>query len=120
MSYLQLYIYRVQQGHREEFLNIMRKARQIYHKYGADGEELFFLHNRKSKYGLKGLWEVLPAAEGEEIWIGLDCYQNVKQCEEVMKKVNADPKIDPLYERIIQLVGSASHIVRGEFEQVTY
>lgn len=98
----------------------MRKVREIYRKHGGYGEELFSIHNRTSKYGVTGLREVLPTAEDEEIWIGLDRYQSFEQCEEVMKKVDADPEIEPLYERIIQLVSSALRIVRGEFDMVAY
>ena len=120
MGYLQLYIYRIRKDHREEFLNIMRKARQIYRKHGAYGEELLALHNRTSKYGLTGLWEEVPTTEDEDLWIGLDHYDNPEHCAIVTKKVNADPEIDPLYEQIVRLVRSASRIVRGEFETVDY
>ena len=120
MGYLQLYIYRIRRAHREKFLNTMRKAREIYRKHGACGEELFALHNKTSKYGITGLWELLPTAEDEELWIGLDRYENLEHCAEVTKKVDADPEIDPLYEQIIELVSSASRIVRGELEMVAY
>ena len=120
MSYLQLYIYRIRKAHRQKFLGIMRKAREIYRKHGAYGEQLFALYHRTSKYGITGLWEVLPTAEDEELWIGLDRYENLEHCAEVTKKVDADPEIDPLYEQIIELVSSASRIVRGEFEMVAY
>jgi len=120
MGYLQLYIYRIRKGHREKFLDIMRKAREIYRKHGAYGEELFALQNKTSKYGVTSLWEVLPTTEDEELWIGLDRYDSLEHCAEVMKKVDADPEIEALYERTIQLVGSASRIVRGEFGMVSY
>ncbi|UCH70289.1 MAG: DUF1428 family protein [Candidatus Bathyarchaeota archaeon] len=120
MKYLQLYIYRLRKVHRREFLNIMHKAREIYRKHGGYGEEVFRLHKKRSKYGLTGLWKVLPTTGDEEIWIGLDRYQSFEHWKEVMKKVNADPEIEPLYERVIQLVSSASRIVRGEFEMVAY
>ena len=120
MSYLQLYVYRIRKADQGKFLDIMRKVREIYRKYGAYGEELFVLHNKASKYGVTGLWELLPTAEDEELWISLDRYQNPEQCAKVTKKVDADPEIDPLYERTIELVSSASRIVRGEFGMVTY
>lgn len=120
MGYLQLYVYRIRRAHREKFLNTMRKAREVYRKHGAYGEELFMLQNKTPKYGVTGLWELLPTAEDEELWIGLDRYGNLEHCAEVTKKVDADPKIDPLYEQTIGLVSSASQIVRGEFEMVAY
>ena len=98
----------------------MRRAREIYREHGALGEELFALHDRTCKYGVTGLWEVLPTTEGEELWIGLDRYESLEHCAEVMKKVDADPEIEPLYERTIKLVSSASRIMRGEFEMVAY
>ncbi|MFB0569032.1 MAG: DUF1428 family protein, partial [Nitrososphaeria archaeon] len=117
MGYLQLYIYCIPKAHREEFIDIMRRAREIYRKHGAYGEDLFALHNRTSKYGVTGLWELLPTTEDEEIWIGLDRYEALEHCAEVMKKVDANPEIESLYERTIQLVSSASRIVLGEFQK---
>ncbi|MFQ6087971.1 MAG: hypothetical protein ACE5K0_03610 [Candidatus Methanofastidiosia archaeon] len=66
------------------------------------------------------MWEVLSTAKDEEIWIGLARYKSFKHWEEVMKKVDADPEIEPLYERTIQLVSLALRIVRGEFETIAY
>jgi len=120
MSYLQLYVYRIRKADRGKFLDIMGKAREIYRKHGACGEELFALHNKTAKYGVTGLWEVLPTTEDEELWIGLDRYENLEHCTKVMKKVDADPEIEPLYEQTIELASSASGIVRGEFEMVAY
>lgn len=120
MGYLKLYLYPIQRRHRDEFLEIMREVRDIYQKHGAYGEELFLLHERTSKYGVTGLWEILPTKEDEEIWIGLDRYRDAEHSKEVMKAVDADPEINPLYEGILQLVNSPSRIVRGEFEEVGY
>ena len=120
MSHLLLYIYRIRQEDREEFLQVMRKARWIYRGHGGAGEELFLLENMTPYYTLQGLWEVTPAEEGEEIWVGLDRYEDAGHCQRVSKAVDADPAIDPLYEKIVGLVGSPGRIVRGEFEQVEY
>lgn len=98
----------------------MKKAREIYRKHGAKGEELFLLQDRTEKHGLTGIWEVIPAEEGDDIWLGLDQYDSTEHCREVMEKVDNDPEIDALYERVVELVSSASRIVRGEFEQVGY
>ena len=120
MSYLLLYIYRVQQEDRKEFLEVMRSARWVYRGHGGAGEELFLLGNDTPKYGLTGLWEVTTREEDEEIWVGLDHYEDAEHCDRVMKAVNAEPEIDALYARITALVGSAGRIVRGEFEKVEY
>jgi len=120
MSHLLLYIYRIRREDREEFLEVMRSARWIYRGHGGAGEELFLLENENPYFSLTGIWEVTPPAADEEIWVGLDRYEDAEQCERVMKAVNAEPEIDVLYERIVGLVGSAGRIVRGEFEQVEY
>lgn len=120
MGYLLLYVYRIRQEDREEFLEVMRSARWIYRGHGGAGEELFLLSDDTPKYGLTGLSEVTPPAEGEEIWVGLDHYEDAEHCERVMKAVDVEPEIDALYARITALVGSAGRIVRGEFEKVEY
>ena len=120
MSYVLMYIYRIKGEDREEFLEVMRKARWIYRGHGGAGEELFLLDNDAPYYGLSGIWDVAPIAENEEMWIGLDRYEDAEQCKEVMRTVDEDPDINPLYERIVQLVGSTDRIIRGELEQVEY
>ena len=120
MNHLLLYIYRIKQENREEFLEIMRRVRWIYRGHGGAGEELFNLKNINPYFSLTGIWEVTPPAEDEEIWVGLDRYEDAEHCELVMKDVNDDPSIDALYERIIGLVGSAGRIIRGEFDWVEY
>jgi uncharacterized protein YbaA (DUF1428 family) len=120
MSYLQLYIYRILREHHDEFLEVMQNARAIYRKHGADGEELFLIREKDAMYSLASLDDVLPIEEGEEIWIGLDRYKDEQHCKKVMKKVDADPEIEPLYEKVVKMVGKASRIVRGQFTQVEY
>ena len=120
MTYLQLYIYRVQNKNREEFLKITREVNKIFRKYGTEGEQLFLLHDNISKYGTTGLWEILPTKANEEIWIGINHFKNTKHCDEVMKKFDADPETNQLYSKFINSVSSASRVIRGEFEKILY
>jgi uncharacterized protein YbaA (DUF1428 family) len=120
MAHIQIYIYRVPKPHREEFLETMRKARDIYSKHGAKGEELFILADKTPRYGLTGLWELLCTRDDEDVWVGLDSYEDADHCRGVMEAVDADPDIEPLYERVVQIVGSAEHIIRAQFDKVEY
>jgi uncharacterized protein YbaA (DUF1428 family) len=117
---MQIYIYRVPKPNREEFLETMRKARDIYRKHGAKGEELFLLTDKTPRYNLTGLWELLCTPEKEDIWIGLDTYADEEDCRNVMKAVDADPDIDPLYKRVVEIVGSAELIIRAPLDKVEY
>ena len=120
MGFLQLYIYRILDSKGAAFLEVMKEARKIYEFYGAGGEELFILDNTAGKYSLTGLWETIPASESEKIWIGLSQYESAAHCQEVLRKVDADPAIDLLYEKMIEIVGSASRILHGEFQHMPY
>jgi uncharacterized protein YbaA (DUF1428 family) len=120
MTHIQIYIYRIPKPNRKEFLETMRKAREIYRKHGAKGEELYILEDKTPRYGLTGLWELLCTPEKEDIWIGLDTYTDAEHCRIVMKAVDADPDIEPLYKRVVELVGSAELIIRAPFDKVEY
>lgn len=120
MTHMQIYIYRVPRSNREEFLETMRKARDIYRKHGANGEELFILADRTSKYNVTGLWELLCSSENEDVWIGLDAYRDEEHCRNTMKAVDEDPDIEPLYKRVVEIVGSAELIIRAPLDKVEY
>ena len=118
MAFVQVYIYRVPAKRSAEFLKVARAARDIYRRHGASGEEFFRLRSLDRKYHeIPGLWELLPPAEGEEIWIGIDRYRDAKKCAEVAAAVDRDPEILALYERVVDLVGGASRMVHAEFEE---
>ncbi len=38
--------------------------------------------------------ELLPTDPAEEIWIGITRYKNAKECEQVMNRVDKDPRIE--------------------------
>ena len=116
MSYLQLYIYRIKSEKSQVFLDIIRKTNNIFNKYGVKGEEVYKLHNKESKYGVTGIWEILHTLEDEEIWIGLNRFNNDKHCSEIMKKFDEDSDTELLYNEFIEKVSPAINIIRGEFQ----
>jgi uncharacterized protein YbaA (DUF1428 family) len=120
MAYLQVYLYRVPKNSFEEFLEISAKARTIYEKHGARGEELYRLTDGAQRYGLKGISDVISTGESDELWVGLNFYESSERCEEIMAAVNADPEISGLFKRAVDLIGPADRITRGEFDEVDY
>jgi uncharacterized protein YbaA (DUF1428 family) len=120
MAYLQLYLYRVPKNGVKEFLEISARVRTIYEKHGARGEELFQLADGARRYGLTGISDVVSTNEGCELWVGLNFYESSKRCEEIMDAVDADPEIDELFKRAVNLIGSADRVIRGEFDGVVY
>ncbi|MFX0001026.1 MAG: DUF1428 family protein [Candidatus Hermodarchaeota archaeon] len=118
MSYLQLYIYRIKKENRTKFLDNIQKAKLVYQKYGAEGEELFLLHEKTPKYGVTGMWDIIPLESKEELWIGICRFKDKEHCENVMKKVDEDPETEILYEQFVNSVCEASRVIRGEFERI--
>jgi uncharacterized protein YbaA (DUF1428 family) len=118
MAFVQVYLYRVPTKRSAEFLKVAKAARDVYRRHGAAGEEFFRLQSVDRKYTeIPGLWEILPPAEGEELWIGIDRYRSAKKCAEVAAAVDRDPEILGLYERVVDLVGGAARMVHAEFEE---
>ncbi|UCE28012.1 MAG: DUF1428 family protein [Candidatus Coatesbacteria bacterium] len=120
MAYLQLYIYRVPKNGVKEFLEISSRARTIYEKHGASGEEIFRLADGAQRYGLTGVSDVVPTSGNEELWVGLNFYESSKRCEEIMAAVDEEPEITELFKRAVNLIGSADRVIRGEFDEIDY
>jgi uncharacterized protein YbaA (DUF1428 family) len=118
VTFVQLYVYRIPKARSAEFLQVAKAAREVYRRHGAAGEEFFRLQSLERKYpDIPGLWEIVPPAEDEELWIGVDRYRSAQKCAEVAAAVDQDPEILALYERVAGLVGGPARMVHAAFEE---
>ena len=112
-----IYIYRVPRQNVKAFLRIQRQAADIYRAYGALDDETFGPVDLEAKYGCVAFAGGLALAKGEDILVGISRFRDEAHHAEIMKQVDADPRINELYDEVAALL-DVGRIVRGEFERV--
>jgi uncharacterized protein YbaA (DUF1428 family) len=112
-----IYIYQVPRENVELFLRVQEEATTIYQEFGALDDETFAPANLEPKYGCTAFPAALEVEEGEETFISLSRFRDRAHHDEVMEQVDADDRIDRLYEEVTKLL-DAGRVIRGEFERV--
>ena len=115
--YRSFYLFHVPRQHVEAFVRINQEAGEIYRRYGALGGALMRATGVDAKYGCTGLADVLSPSEGEVIFAGFDDFHDADHHRAVMARVDADPRINELFDEIQTLI-ALPKVVRGEFESV--
>ena len=106
--YVQLYIYPVARKHSAAFLRIQKEAAQLYKDYGAIDDEMFEAANLDPKYGCVSFPTVISFNQDETLFFSVTRFHSRGDQEEVMAKVNVDPRIGKLYSQVTDLVESRS------------
>ncbi len=109
-----IYIYPVPEKNIREFLRIQSEAAKIYLGYGAVSDQTFYLDNPESKYGCLPFSKAITLEKDEQAYISITAFKSSSHHDEVMKKVDADPKIKKLYSEVKKVI-DVSRVVRGEF-----
>lgn len=104
-------------GHVDAFLRIERAADAIYREYGGLGNEILSPVNLDPSYGCAAFGAVLDVAADEAVYIVVDRFHDRAHYAQMMGRVNADPRIDALFDEFAHLV-EVRRIVRGEFERI--
>ncbi len=112
-----IYIYRLKRDRLDSFLDIQRQAAAIYKEHGALDDETLQAVDLTPRYGCAGFADAFSAADDETICVGLARYRDRAHHDEVMARVNADPRIDTLFAEVTDVIDLA-HVVLGEFERV--
>lgn len=102
--------------HVDAFLRNERAAGGIYREYGGHGNELLSPVNLDATYECSTFGASLALAEDETVCIVLDRFDDRAHYEQVMERVNADPRIDALF-AVFKGQVDLSRVVRGEFER---
>jgi uncharacterized protein YbaA (DUF1428 family) len=114
--YVQLYVYPVAQSNIAPFLRIQREASELYKRYGAVDDETFEPRNLEPKYGCAGFPDTIRLKQGETVFFSVTRFRDRSHQDEVMSKVNADKRINELYDEISSVI-DVKRVVRGEFER---
>ena len=112
-----IYLYPVRRKNRTAFLKVQQEAAAIYRRYGALDDETFAAVNLAAKYGCTAFSDALSIQEGEDLYVSLSRFRDRAHHDEVMAQIDADPRINELYDTMMTLLDSGC-IVRGEFERV--
>jgi uncharacterized protein YbaA (DUF1428 family) len=114
--YSSIYIYPVPAGREDEFLEIQREALEIYRAAGAIDDATYRPVMVDDRYGCLGFGHAVELRDGERVWISVSFFRDREHHDAVMAHVDADERIDQLFERIQQVV-DVGRVVRGEFER---
>ena len=115
--YRSFYIFRVPKQHVEAFVRINQEAIAIYRRYGALEGGLMGAAQLDAKYRCTGWADALQAGEDEAVFVSFDGFRDAAHHQEVMAKVDADPRINELFAELQKLI-DLSNVLRGEFEDV--
>ena len=111
-----IFIYPVPRSRMDEFLRIHGEALKIYREFGAIDDVTYRPIDVGAKYGCVGFDSTIELRGDEIVCVSVSFFRNRAHHDEVMKKIDNDPRIDALYERI-QKVIDIRRIARGEFER---
>ncbi len=103
--------------HIDAFLRIERAADAVYREYGGHGNEILSPVNLDPSYGCAAFGAALDVATDEAIYVVLDRFDDRAHYEQMMARVNADARINALFDEFGHLV-DVRRIVRGEFERL--
>ena len=112
--YLEIYLYPVPEGKKEQFLKINRDAERIYKEYGAIESETFAATSIQPEYGCAGMVSAVELLEGEVLMLEINRYNSKSHHSEVLENVDQDDRIGKLYKQMTYVI-DIGRTVRGEF-----
>jgi len=117
LLYAAIYVYVVPCENVSRFLEIQREAADICLRYGAIDDLTFAPINLDPKYGCSPFGGVVLLEPTEQLFISVGKFRDQAHHDEVMTRVDRDPRINELnYE--IDLLLDVSRITRGEFQRI--
>lgn len=111
------YVYRMPPDRVDEFVRIQRAAAAIYLEHGAVDDETLSAVDVSPQYGCRGFGEAFGAGADEAVLIGLSRFRDREHHDEVMERVNADPRIEGLFAEVGEVI-RIDEIARGEFARL--
>ena len=112
-----IYLFPVPRAHADAFVRVQGDAAVIYREHGCVDDVTYAPADLAAKYGCAGFGDVLPLRSEEQLFVGVSTFRERSPHDEVMARVDADPRIARLYEQVTGLL-EIGRVVRGEFERV--
>ncbi len=109
-----IYIYCVPRENEAEFLRIQNEAGDIYRSYGSLVEETLVLTSHEPKYGCVSFSDAVDVRNDEKIFVSLSEFKEKAHHDDVMRRIDSDPRIDLLFQEMSGLI-DLNRVIRGEF-----
>lgn len=115
--YIAIYIYPVAVERTARFLEIQNRAAAICTEHGALSDRTYAPAVLGAKYGCLDMLGSVEVREGEDVFVGITSFRDRAHHDEVMSRVDSDPRIDELFSAIAEVV-DVKRIRRREFSRV--
>ena len=109
-------LFRVAPDRADTFVEIQREAARIYVEHGALDDETLGAVDLSARYGCRGFGEAIDAGD-DVVFVGVTRFRDRAHHDEVMERVNSDPRIDALFAQVSSVV-EVSDVAIGEFERI--
>lgn len=115
--YTSIFIYPVPNQNVDKFIDIQKEAAALYKEYGALDDETFEPVDLEAKYGCLAFNNIHGIKSDEKLFVSLSRFNDRAHHDHVMAQVDADERINELYDKVTAIV-DLSRIRRGEFERI--
>ncbi|MHA2337459.1 MAG: DUF1428 family protein [Candidatus Hodarchaeales archaeon] len=112
--YTTLYIHKINKKFLNEYLVILKEAKEIYLNYGVTEVSVFEPIDLSPKYGCSGLEKVINPDDNEILYVELNQFKNKEHHDKTMTELDNIPRINELYNELMKFT-SMENIIRGEF-----
>ncbi|MBB4901888.1 DUF1428 family protein [Streptomyces griseomycini] len=111
------FLHRVPRSREEDFRTVVYDAVEVFRRHGAIGGTVMEVSDPAAKYGCSDIESGVDVAADEVIYAELTYFHDRAHYDEVMPKVDADPELAELYEKLVETV-DVSRILRSEMSTV--
>jgi uncharacterized protein YbaA (DUF1428 family) len=111
------YLFRVPNKHIDRFLRISRDAGAVYRHHGAVDSVALRITDGSNKYGCLGLLNEISVGPEETLFLGIDSFRDTAQHEELMPRIDSDPRIGLLYKEMKEIV-DLKRVIRWETQEI--
>jgi uncharacterized protein YbaA (DUF1428 family) len=116
-KHIEIFLYRAPKKNHDGMMEVNRKSRDFFMKYGATNFEVFSLENRENIMEFVNLSKTISASEEEEVWLEIQSYRDTEHVKEFSKSMAGDTSMEPLYKEFMQLITPGSVVSFGGFSK---
>src|SRR5690349_20516959 len=116
-KHIEIFLYRAPKKNHDGMMEVNRKSRDFFMKYGATNFEVFSLENRENIMEFVNLSKTISASEEEEVWLEIQSYRDTEHVKEFFKSMASDTSMEPLYKEFMQLITPGSVVSFGGFNK---
>jgi uncharacterized protein YbaA (DUF1428 family) len=113
------FVYRVPKKNHDAMLQLDKQFSDIIvNEYGVIHSAFHLNSTQAPMEGITNIAKTVSATQDEEVWLELIFYRDRKHKEEVSAKMRNDERMDPLWQKSIDLVSPGTGFIMGEFSHL--